>query len=103
MNPFVVRRIISESKQNDERLVIEELSKRCGVRIRHKHVIVSQEMFEHAESGGFPRHWVKGLRPLSYLTLWFYDPPKETDFSPENAGENMPSFADMENIGGPEN
>ena len=98
MNPFEVHKIISDSKKNDERLVIEELNQRCGVRLRHAHLIMSQEMFSHGPSGGFPRHWVKGLHPLSYLTLWFYQPPKETDFSPVIDGDDLPSFGDMEKI-----
>lgn len=98
MNPFVVRKIITESKRNGERLVIEELSRRCGVRLRHFHLRMSEEMFEHEPSGGFPRHWIKGLRPLSYITLWNYKPPKETDFSPENQTVPLPTFGEMKSL-----
>ena len=98
MNPFKVRKIIYESKKNGEKLVIEELSKKCGGRLHHGQLILSQEMFNYEEGGGFPRHWVKGLRPESYLLMWFYDPPKETDFSKFKMNDSLPSFGDMQNL-----
>lgn len=84
MNPFDVQKIINESSKNGERLVIEELSKRCGVRLRHAHLRMSRDMFEYQERGGFPRHWVKGVSLYGWVTLWNYTPPKVTDFSVMN-------------------
>lgn len=89
MSPFLVYKEIQKAKQNDERIIIDELSRRCGERIRHRYLVMSKQMFQCEQCGGFPRHWVKGLRFHSWFTLWFYKPPKQTDFSfvvtsPEN-------------------
>lgn len=83
MNPFEVQKTVMEMRKNNEHITIEEFSRRCGVRMRHVYLRMSKEMFECPECGGFPRHWVKGLQLHSFITLWFYQPPKETDFSPE--------------------
>lgn len=98
MNPFELHKIIRKSKENGERLIIEELSNRCGVRIRHAHVRMSKEMFECEACGGFPRHWVKGLRPSSYLSLWFYKPPKQTDFSPGSNNASLKKYKELKNL-----
>lgn len=98
MNPFKVSKVIRESKSKGERLIVEELSFRCEGRIRHAYLRMSKEMFECSSCGGFPRHWVLGLKPHSYITLWFYKPPKKTDFSASREVLDMPSFAEMENI-----
>lgn len=81
MSPFFVYKEIKKAKQNDERITIDELSRRCKERIRHRYVVMSKQMFQCEQCGGFPRHWVKGLRFHSWFTLWFYKPPKQTDFS----------------------
>ena len=81
MSPFFVYREIRKAKREDERITIDELSRRCGVRIRHRYIAMSKQMFECAECGGFPRHWVRGMKLHSWLTLWFYKPHKQTDFS----------------------
>lgn len=95
MNPFDVRKIIIESHRNGERLIVEDLSRKCGVRIRHGYLRMSHEMFECKACGGFPRHWIKGLKLHSYITLWFYKPPKDTDFSPVMEKDNIKSFAEL--------
>lgn len=81
MSPFFVYREIKNANRNDERITIDELSRRCKERIRHRYVVMSKQMFQCEECGGFPRHWVKGLRFHSWFTLWFYKPPKQTDFT----------------------
>ncbi len=81
MSPFFVYKEIKKVKQNDERITIDELSRRCKERIRHRYVVMSKQMFQCEQCGGFPRHWVKGLKLHSWVTLWFYRPPKQTDFS----------------------
>ncbi len=81
MNPFFVFKEIKKAKENDERITVDELSRRCNKRIRHRYLKMSKQMFECQQNGGFPRHWVKGLRLHSWITLWFYKPPKQTDFS----------------------
>lgn len=81
MSPFLVYKEIKKAKDNDERITIDELSRRCKIRLRHRYFFMSKQMFECEQSGGFPRHWVRGLRAHSWVTLWFYKPPKQTDFS----------------------
>lgn len=81
MSPFLVYKEIQNAKKNDERITIDELGRRCGERIRHRYIRMSKQMFECEQCGGFPRHWVKGLQPHSWITLWFYRPPKQTDFT----------------------
>lgn len=81
MSPFFVYKEIRKAKRNEERITVDELSRRCGVRIRHRYLKMSKQMFECEENDGFPRHWVKGLKLHSWLTFWFYTPPKQTDFS----------------------
>ncbi len=82
MSPFSVYKEIKKAKDNDERITVDELSIRCGERIRHRYLKMSKQMFECEQCGGFPRHWVKGLKLHSWFTLWTYKPPKQTDFSP---------------------
>lgn len=98
MNPFKVQKIITECKKKDERLIIEELSRRCDVRLRHAHVRMSKELFEAESCGGFPRHWVKRVSFFGWITLWFYKPPKETDFSFIPEGEELKSFGEMKKL-----
>lgn len=98
LNPLEVHKIIKESRDNGERLIIEELSRRCGVRLRHAHLRFSKDMFECEACGGFPRHWVKGVSIYGWITLWRYVPPKETDFSPVAAGEKLKSFAELKDL-----
>lgn len=81
MSPFLVYKEIKNANRNDERITIDELSRRCKERIRHRYVVMSKQMFQCEQYGGFPRHWVKGLRFHSWFTLWFYKPPKQTDFT----------------------
>ncbi len=84
MSPFVVFKEIKKAKDKDERITIDELGRRCGDRIRHRYIKMSKQMFECEECGGFPRHWVKGIKSHSWITLWFYKPPKQTDFTAVN-------------------
>ncbi len=81
MSPFFVNKVINNAKKNDERITVDELSRRCKERIRHRYLVMSKQMFQCEECGGFPRHWVKGLKLHSWITLWFYKPPKQTDFT----------------------
>lgn len=81
MSPFLVYKEIQKAKSADERITIDELCRRCGGRIRHRYIRMSKQMFECEECGGFPRHWVKGLKLHSWISLLFYKPPKETDFT----------------------
>ena len=81
MSPFFVYNEIKKAKKNQERITIDELGRRCGARIRHRYIRMSKQMFECEQCGGFPRHWVKGIQPHSWITLWFYIPPKLTDFT----------------------
>lgn len=81
MSPFLVNKVINNAKKNDERITVDELSRRCKERIRHRYLVMSKQMFQCEECGGFPRHWVKGLKLHSWVTLWFYKPPKQTDFT----------------------
>ncbi len=81
MSPFLVYKEIKNAKSNGERITIDELGRRCKERIRHRYLVMSKQMFECEQCGGFPRHWVKGLKLHSWFTLWFYKPPKQTDFS----------------------
>ena len=81
MSPFLVYREIKKANRNNERITIDELSRRCKVRIRHRYVVMSKQMFQCEQCGGFPRHWVKGLKIHSWINLWFYKPPKQTDFT----------------------
>lgn len=81
MSPFFVYKVIKNAKKNDERITVDELSRRCKERIRHRYLVMSKQMFQCEECGGFPRHWVKGLKLHSWVTLWFYKPPKQTDFT----------------------
>lgn len=94
MSPFLVYKEIKKAKNNDERITIDELSRRCQERIRHRYIVMSKQMFQCEQCGGFPRHWVKGLKFHSWFTLWFYKPPKQTDFtfisaSPDDFEEPM--------------
>lgn len=94
MSPFFVYKEIKNAKVNNERITIDELSRRCKERIRHRYVVMSKQMFQCEQCGGFPRHWVKGLKLHSWFTLWFYKPPKQTDFTfvsalPEELEEPM--------------
>ena len=98
MNPFKVQKIINESSRNGERLIIEELSKKCGERLRHMHVIMSDEMFQSEACGGFPRHWVKGVSLYGWISLWTYKPPKQTDFSPVQIEDDLKSLSDFKNL-----
>lgn len=84
MSPFFVYKEIKNARQNDERITIDELSRRCGDRIRHRYIRMSKQMFECEQCGGYPRHWVKGLKLHSWFTLWMYKPPKQTDFTALN-------------------
>lgn len=84
MSPLVVFKEIKKAKDKDERITIDELGRRCGDRIRHRYIKMSKQMFECEECGGFPRHWVRGLKAHSWITLWFYKPPKQTDFTAVN-------------------
>lgn len=97
MNPFDVQKVINESHRNGERLVIEELSRRCGFRLRHAHLIMSKDMFECESCGGFPRHWIKGVSLYGWITLWNYKPPKETDFS-ATAQAPMRTYAEIKDL-----
>ncbi len=85
MSPFLVNREIKKARANDERITVDELSRRCNERVRHRYLVMSKNMFQCEQCGGFPRHWVKGLRLHSWVTLWFYKPPKETDFTAVSA------------------
>ena len=97
MNPFNVQKIINESREKGERLIVEELSKRCGVRLRHAHLVMSKDMFECASCGGFPRHWVKGVSFYGWISLWRYTPPKETDFSPASQAP-IRTYAELKDL-----
>lgn len=81
MSPFLVHEEIKKARRNNERITIDELGRRCGDRIRHRYIKMSKQMFECEQCGGFPRHWVRGLKLHSWFTLWFYIPPKQTDFT----------------------
>ncbi len=81
MSPFFVHKEIKKAKDSNERITVDELSRRCKERIRHRYLVMSKQMFECEQCGGFPRHWVKGLKLHSWFTLWFYKPPKQTDFT----------------------
>lgn len=81
VSPFFVYKEIRKVKHNNERITIDELSNRCNERIRHRYIVMSKQMFQCEQCGGFPRHWVKGLKFHSWFTLWFYKPPKQTDYS----------------------
>lgn len=98
MNPFKVQKIINESCSNGKRLIIEQLSEKCGVKFRHAHFIMSEDMFESDVCHGFPRHWVKSVSPFGWLTLWTYKPPKQTDFSPAVEPQNLKSFAELKSL-----
>ncbi|MBP9989707.1 MAG: hypothetical protein KBT46_09460, partial [Ruminococcus sp.] len=74
LNPFKVSRIIRDSKNEGKKLSIDDLSVLCEGRVRHLYVRMSRDTFECESSGGFPRHRVIGLRPTSYITMWFYKP-----------------------------
>lgn len=74
MNPFKVNKIIKEKSMDDEQISIDMLGELCGGKLKHKYLRMSNETFLCAESGGFPRHWVEGLRLHSWFTLWFYHP-----------------------------
>ncbi len=76
MNPFKVERVIRESNKNDTQICVDTLSELCGGRVKHAYLRMSSETFLCAESGGFPRHWVEGLKLHSWITLWFYHPEK---------------------------
>lgn len=58
---------------------------------------MSEQMFECQSCGGFPRHWVKGVSPYGWVSLWRYEPPKETDFSP-TALEDLKTFEEAREI-----
>lgn len=98
LNPFAVQKIIDESKKKGERLIIEELSQRCGIRLRHRFLVMSEQMFECEACGGFPRHWVKGVSLYGWISLWRYVPPKETDFSPTTSRVDMKTFGEMREL-----
>ena len=98
MNPFDVQKIISQSRENGERLVVEELSRRCGVRLRHAHVRLSKDMFEYEAGGGFPRHWVRGVSLYGWISLWRYVPPKQTDFSRVRVDGELKPFSELSDI-----
>ena len=98
MNPLEVHKIIKESNEKGERLIIEDLSRKCGVRLRHAHLKMSKDMFECESCGGFPRHWVKGLSLYGWATLWNYEPPKETDFSVVTSGKKLKSFSELKDL-----
>lgn len=76
MNPFKVERAIRESNKNDTQICVDTLSELCGGRVKHAYLRMSSETFLCAESGGFPRHWVEGLKLHSWVTLWFYHPER---------------------------
>lgn len=85
MNPFKVNKVIKESDLNDSPISIDTLSRLCGGKIRHRYLRMSQDVFACPESKHFPRHWVEGLKLHSWITLWFYNPPKiEQDKKEEN-------------------
>ncbi len=88
MSPFLVYKEIKNAKENDERITVDELSRRCKERIRHRYLKMSKQRFECKDCGGFPRHWVRGLRLHSWVTLWLYKPPKQTDFTFVSADPN---------------
>lgn len=98
MNPFVVQKIINESNRNGQRLIIEQLSEKCGVKLRHAHVIMSEDMFESEVCKGFMRHWVKAVSPFGWITLWTYKNPERevSPFIPE--GEKLMSFSELKSI-----
>lgn len=81
MSPFFVHKEIKKAIDNNERITIDELSIRCKERLRHRYLVMSKQRFSCEECGGCPRHWVKGLKWHSWFTLWFYKPPKQTDFT----------------------
>lgn len=77
MNPFKVNKVIKENNMNDNQICVDTLSELCGGRIKHAFLRMSDETFICAESGGFPRHSVEGLRLHSWFTMWFYHPERE--------------------------
>ena len=99
MNPFKVQKIINECSRNGERLIIEELNEKCGVRLRHVHLIMSEDMFESESCKGIPRHWVKGVSAFGWATLWTYRNPQQKDYSsfvPE--GVKLKSYAELKSM-----
>lgn len=93
MNPFKVNRIINEYRSNDIQISIDRLSEDCGGKLKHSFLRMSRETFLCTESGGFPRHWVEGLKLHSWITLWFYHPPK---FDLSAINNNVDSLKDIE-------
>lgn len=90
MNPFKVERAIRESNKNDTQICVDTLSELCGGRVKHAFLRMSSETFLCAESGGFPRHWVEGLKLHSWVTLWFYHPERA------NANPPIPMYDDLQ-------
>lgn len=77
MNPFKVNKVIKENNMIDNQICVDTLSELCGGRVKHAFLRMSDETFLCAESGGFPRHSVEGLRFHSWFTMWFYHPERE--------------------------
>ena len=98
MNPFSVQKIITESNKKGERLIIDELNEKCGVRLRHAHLNMSEETFECESCGGIQRHWVKGVSLTGWIMLWIYKPPKGTDFYKVPEDREFASIDDMKTL-----
>ena len=69
MNPFKVNKVIRENNMNDKQICVDTLSELCGGRVKHAFLRMSDETFLCAESGGFPRHWVKASQLVYALVL----------------------------------
>ena len=96
MNPFKVQKTIKDCEKKGERLIIEELSDKCGVRLRHVHVVMSEDTFESGACRGVPRHWVKGVSVFGWLTLWTYRNPLK-DYPASSEGIKLKSYAEIKN------
>lgn len=79
MNPFKVNKVIREKNKNDVQICVDTLSELCGGRIKHAFLRMSDQTFLCEECGGFPRHWVEGLRLHSWFTMWLYHPERIQD------------------------
>lgn len=92
MNPFKINKTIKKFKSEGKNISTNDLSRIFDCRISHAFLRLSNDVF--VSETGRPHHKVTGLKAKAWFDLWFYNPPKFSEYHRDSSKLEIPQDID---------